>query len=44
VAITQVGSTTNTGDAVDVTTRAPAVPTGAANLDVAVAFLDWGSQ
>lgn len=38
--ITQVGATTTTGDAASVTSRAPAVPTGAQAGDVAVVFLD----
>lgn len=45
MAITQVGSTTNTGNSTDVTSRAPAVPTGAAVNDVAFVFLDlWLSN
>jgi hypothetical protein len=44
VAITQVGSTTNTGNAALVASRAPAVPTGAASGDVAIVHLDvWES-
>jgi hypothetical protein len=45
LAITQVGSTTNTGNAANVTSRAPAVPAGAATDDVAFVFLDlWNTN
>lgn len=38
--ITQVGVTTTTGDAASTSSRAPAVPTGAQEYDVAFVFLD----
>lgn len=38
--ITQVGATTTTGDSASASSRAPAVPTGAAAGDVAFVFLD----
>ncbi len=40
MAITQVGATTTTGDSASATSRAPAVPTGAAAGDMAYVFLD----
>lgn len=44
MAITVVGTPTNTGDAADATSHAPAVPTGAAANDIAVVYLgQWNA-